>query len=345
MNALDSSIRSPEAWQSMTGGQEAELAGPLLDVLPIAVCVCGRDGGILRFNPAAAALWGHAPKTGEPGEWYCGSSQSNGAGGQSPLADVLATGVPVRGREIAIERPDGGRVAALAYVTPVFDAAGNPAGAVTVLADLPDRQQALLLREMNHRIKNIFTVAGSIVALSAQEAGSVQELARSVQDRLAALARAQDLTLSLPSQAGTLRTQAASLHALIKAILSPFEEQGADNTARVSAEGPDLPLGPVSVTSFALLLHEFSANAAKHGALSQPGGRIHIECSEDDGRFTLSWKEHGAPQIAKAGEDRSFGSVLMRAIVSHQLESEIVREWKPEGLTIRLSFDKSLVAA
>ncbi len=345
MNALDGSIRSPEAWQNPMGEQGPELAGPLLDALPIAVCVCSRDGRIVRFNPAAAALWGHAPKTGEPGERYCGFSQSSGAGGQSPLAEVLATGVPVHGREVAIERLDGVRVAALGYVTPLFDAAGNPAGALTVLADLPDRQQALLLREVNHRIKNLFTVAGSIVALSAQEAGSVQELARRVQDRLAALARAQDLTLSMPSQAGMLRTQAASLHALIKAILLPFEEQAAGDTARVSAEGPDLPLGPVSVTSFALLLHEFSASAAKYGALSQPGGRVHIECSEDDARFTLSWKERGGPQIAKAGEDRSFASVLMRAIVSHQLESEIVCEWKPEGLTIRLSFDKSLVAA
>ncbi len=299
MTVLDTSIPVPGSWLELSGEHAAGFAGAPLDLLPIAVCVCGHDGRIVRFNRAAANLWGCSPQAGEPGERYCGSRDLNGAGGKSPLADVLATGVPVRGREIAIERPDGVRVAALAYVTPFFDAAGKPAGAVTVLADRtgahlaekrlaaivessddaiigmdvngtltswnkgaeqlygysaeeaigkpvtilipPERQdeeasilarirrgeridryetvrrrkdgseaeisltvspiedaqgtiagaskiardisgrkraeqqQALLLREMNHRIKNLFTVAGSIVALSAHEAGSAQE--------------------------------------------------------------------------------------------------------------------------------------------------------------------------
>jgi hypothetical protein len=57
-----------------------------------------------------------------------------------------------------------------------------------------DEQRTLLLREMGHRVKNLFAVAGSLVTLSARRASSPAAMAKAVNERLAALTRAHELT-------------------------------------------------------------------------------------------------------------------------------------------------------
>ena len=91
--------------------------------------------------------------------------------------------------------------------------------------------------------------------------------------------------------------------------------------------GVDIPIGANQVTALALIFHEFAINAAKYGALSVPGGRIDIECADDQGQFHLDWKERGGPDIIQASDASGFGSLLVRATV-HQLGGEIVREMR-----------------
>lgn len=90
------------------------------------------------------------------------------------------------------------------------------------------------------------------------------------------------------------------------------------------------------MTSFALLLHEFATNAAKYGALTS-GGRIHVSCIEDGEKFVLVWTERGGPRVEQQHDGDGFGTLLARATVQSQLGGEISRDWKPEGLAIRLA--------
>jgi PAS domain S-box-containing protein len=245
-------------------------------------------------------------------------------------------------------RKDGSKIHVSLTVSPVKNAEGRITGASKIARDITERrraeeQQVLLLREMNHRIKNLFTVAGSIVALSARSAATPEALAKSVQERLGALARAQALTLSAQPGDPWQRPQATTLHALIRTILSPFSANAELPHLRVT--GPDIPIASTSLTGFALLLHEFATNAAKYGALSVPAGRIDIECAEEGGLFILTWKEYGGSAAGHQGEEEEgFGSVLVRATAERQLGGEIVREWKPEGLTLRLTFARDRLA-
>ncbi len=246
-------------------------------------------------------------------------------------------------------RKDGTLVEISLTVSPIKSTSGLIIGASKIARDITERKRAeaqkdLLLREMNHRIKNLFTTASSIVALSARGASSPEELARSVEDRLAALGRAHELTLTRPSSEVPLGAQATTLHALIKTILLPFKQNERGGGASLAVTGPDLPIGAGSVTAFALLLHEFATNAAKYGALSVPSGRIDIACSEDSGRFALIWNEHGGSITGQGSDSEGFGSVLVKATVKHQLGGEMVREWTDNGLTIRLTFEQSRVA-
>jgi two-component sensor histidine kinase len=118
-------------------------------------------------------------------------------------------------------------------------------GASKIARDITERrraeeQQRLLLREMDHRVENLFAVSGGVVALSARSATTLQELSLAVQDRLAALARAHALTLTVTSEGSRQTEQSTTLHDLIQAILSPYEGRRDGDGARVTISGPDI---------------------------------------------------------------------------------------------------------
>src|SRR5882757_1686863 len=123
-----------------------ELPGRLFEQLPFAVYVCDRDGLVLRYNRRAAELWGRSPRPGDPDERFCGSYRMFRPDGsllphdQCPMADVLRTGVSVRGREVHIERPDGSRGIALVDIEAVQDSGGNIIGAVNCFQDITERK-------------------------------------------------------------------------------------------------------------------------------------------------------------------------------------------------------------
>ena len=237
--------------------------------------------------------------------------------------------------ETVRQRKDGSLIDISLTVSPVKDTDGRIIGASKIARDITERrraeeQQRLLLREMNHRVKNLMTLASSLVALNARSATTPSELATAVQNRLAALARAHELTLPRTSEAATTEKE-TTLHALIKAIVSPYDP----DHSRVTISGLDICIGPRAATNMALLLHEFTTNAAKYGALSTATGRIEIECSKDEEQCVLIWSEHGGPRVGR-GNAEGFGTLLSRSTV-HSLAGDIVRDWKPEGLSIRLS--------
>jgi two-component sensor histidine kinase len=55
----------------------------------------------------------------------------------------------------------------------------------------------------------------------------------------------------------------------------------------------------------------------------------------------IYWAEHGGPPVAAPNGGLGFGDVLSRIAVSDQLGGEIVRDWDPGGLAIRLSVPRS----
>jgi PAS domain S-box-containing protein len=122
-----------------------DLPDRLLDLLPVGVYVCDRDGLIVRWNRCAAELWGRTPELGDPDERFCGSLRLYRVDGgplayaECPMADVLRTGVGARDQEVVIERPDGSRVVALVNIEALKDAAGSVVGAVNCFRDVTER--------------------------------------------------------------------------------------------------------------------------------------------------------------------------------------------------------------
>jgi len=252
--------------------------------------------------------------------------------------------------ETSRQRKDGSIVDISLTVSPVRNQEGIIIGASKIARDITERrraeeQQLLLLREMDHRVKNLFALAGGLVALSARSATTPEELSSAVRDRLVALARAHALTLPVTSEGGKRTEQSTTLHALIQTILSPYKGRTDDDGARLTISGPEIRLAAGSLTGLALLLHEFATNAAKYGALSRPTGQIDIACSEGDGQFVLTWTERGGPCVDHQSDGEGFGALLTRATVKGQFGGEISRDWKAEGLTIRLSVARDRITA
>ena len=110
---------------------------------------------------------------------------------------------------------------------------------------------------------------------------------------------------------------------------------------RIAISGIDAGVSGSAVTSLALLLHEFATNATKYGALSADTGTVKVVFAEEGDAIVVHWIERGGPPVSPPTGAEGFGGVLSRIAVSNQLGGEIVREWRPEGLAIRLSVPRS----
>lgn len=241
-------------------------------------------------------------------------------------------------------RKDGSLVEISLSVSPIRNSKGEIIGASKIARNITERRRAeqlqtLLLREMDHRIKNLFALASSVVTLSARTATKADELAAAVRARLSALSRAHALTLTKIADGPGSSEQATTMHALIRTIISPFDPGTEAEKTRVTISGPDISVFGGSVTNLAMLLHEFAANAAKYGALSTPEGTVSIDCREEGGQFVLLWIESGGPVVTQSRVE-GFGTLLAETTVKSQLKGEITRLWMPHGLTIRLSVAK-----
>jgi PAS domain S-box-containing protein len=107
----------------------------LLESLPIAIYACDFEGRILWFNERAADLWGRRPRIGDASERYCGSHKLYFDGREisreeTPMAGVLRTGIPVRGAEARVVRPDGSSVWAEVHIEPLKGDGGQIIGAI-----------------------------------------------------------------------------------------------------------------------------------------------------------------------------------------------------------------------
>jgi PAS domain S-box-containing protein len=245
--------------------------------------------------------------------------------------------------ETVRRRKDGTMIDISLSVSPVRDAGGRVVGAAKIARDITavkraQKQQSLLLREMSHRIKNLFALASGLVTLSARGATSPAELATAVRRRLGALARAHDLTLIDLADADTQLDRTTTLKSLIQTMVLPFLDAGMEDK-RLVMTGPEVTIGSNAVTHVALLVNELATNAAKYGALSVPEGRLLIDWTIKDDRLLLGWEERGGPRIERDHEDEGFGSVLARLTVTDQLGGEITRSWKPEGLAVDMSIE------
>jgi two-component sensor histidine kinase len=164
-----------------------------------------------------------------------------------------------------------------------------------------EAERQLLNEELSHRLKNTLAM---VQGIANQTLRNVTDRAPvdAFEARLLALSSAHDILMQ-ESWAS------ARIHAVIEGGLrlhAPPE--------RFTAKGCETQLGPRAALSAAMLVHELSTNAVKHGALSTPKGRIEIEWridpTDQGDEFVLVWNEQGGPP-AEPPTERGFGARLI----------------------------------
>jgi PAS domain S-box-containing protein len=189
------------------------------------------------------------------------------------------------------------------------------------------RMQALeeterrLLMEVDHRAMNVMAIVQSVVRMSRGD--TMEAYAASIQGRVDALARAHRL-LALGGWSG------ASLDELVMAEMEPYGE-------RVQYDGVPIALAPRLVQPIALVLHELVANAALHGALSQPSGTIAVHWHSEDDRAVLQWREDSANPVTPP-KTVGFGIGTIKGVIGRQLGGTVKLEWTGHGLEAELAF-------
>lgn len=234
---------------------------------------------------------------------------------------------------------DGSLIDISLTISPIRDGSGKVIGASKIARNISERKrvaehQELLLREMHHRVKNLFAITSSIIGLAAKSAQTPADLASRMRDQLMALSRAHEMTLPTLSHNDSVGDSHTTLFQLLENILAPYGQDGAD---RWQLNGCDVEVSREKITNLALLFHEFATNAAKYGALSVEDGKLSITIAIEDETVAITWLESASPLGTETDRDAiGFGGRLEQTI-GQSLKLEITREWLPDGLCIRLS--------
>lgn len=179
-----------------------------------------------------------------------------------------------------------------------------------------------LTRELNHRVKNTLANVLSIIALTRRRATALDEFADGLDGRIRALSATHDLLTK--SDWGT-----TPIRSVLEAELLPYAE-GSDH--EVDLQGPDIELAPNDALSLGLAIHELATNAAKYGALSQPGGTVTVNWKMvAPGLMRIEWKETGGPPVPPQ-RGRGFGTDLIERIVAHELKNPVDLAFEPDGV-------------
>lgn len=291
------------------------------------------DGTITSWNKAAELLFGYTAEE-MLGRNVTVLFPPDRMEEEPSILARIAAGERVNSFETVRVCKDGRAIDVAITVSPLKDRDGRVIGASKIARDVTERRraeerQALLLREMDHRVKNLFALTGSLVQLSARSAETPAELAKSVVDRLTALSRAHSLTMTEASAVVPATGSDRGLHALLSAILEPFQS---DRTERIIVEGDDTELPNDMITPLALLLYELATNAVKHGGLSTADGRVAIRSRAKPECITLEWKELGGPSVDGPRAFDGFGGKLIMA-TARQL-GKVEHHWEEDGLKV-----------
>jgi PAS domain S-box-containing protein len=255
-----------------------------------------------------------------------------------PISRTILKGEDVEQEEVLYRRPDGRIIHLAVSSTPVFNSTEGEGFAVCAFYDITERKraeehQALLINELNHRVKNTLATVQSIAAQSFREAETAGQSGRialtraAFEARLFALARAHDVLTQE-------NWESAGLSDIVDQAVAPH--RGGVEYHVFITDGPNLRVTPQMALSLSMALHELCTNAVKYGALSRPGGHVRITWSQvtraDGAHLRLTWEERGGPPVLPPTH-RGFGTRLIERGVARELSGEVHLIYDPEGVT------------
>ncbi len=188
----------------------------------------------------------------------------------------------------------------------------------------------LMVRELNHRVRNILALVRSLVSQSQGVGVTLDDYVTSLEQRITSLAGAHDLLTES-------EWQSVSMQRLIHQAVSPYQ----DDAGRIAVSGPPIVVPASLASMLALVVHELLSNAAKYGALTTPSGTVTLSWELDD-RFRIFWEEAGGPEV-QAEPVAGFGTSIIRNALPFEFDGTADLRYEPEGIRAQFDLPASLV--
>lgn len=294
---------------------------------PMAAWLSRGDGKLEFINQAMIEALGRPGRELLGEGWMETIHPDDRAAMLSARAEARATRGPIsfEGRFL---RPDGEVRIIQLNGRPRFDGSGTFRGHVGVAHDVTEVRAAeqrtrTLINELNHRVKNALATVQSLVTQTLRDHGVPREVEDAVSDRLIGLATGHDLLTRE-------NWQGAELTDVSKETTKAYNHGG-----RIAVAGPKVRISPKTAIALSMALNELATNAAKHGALSHPDGRVQLNWKRADDTVVLEWRESGGPAVAPPPRT-GFGARLFGRVLAGELGEPAELTYAPEGLICRI---------
>jgi PAS domain S-box-containing protein len=297
-----------------------------------AVVVCDANGVVTHANAAVASIYAGNPV----GQVFSDVIPLTlpDTTGLLQAGDVVAlaiAGTSVQGIEALA--PEAPRVKDLLLsAAPLRVGSDQVSGCVITMVDLSQRkaaekQQLLLMGELDHRVKNTLALVMSISKRTASTEDTVEGFQSAFSGRIQALAATHNLLADKS-------WSSISIAEVVNAELEPFV---GTTQARLSVEGLDALVLPRAAIALGLVIHELATNAVKYGALSRQGGRVHVSVTRnpDEAFLAIEWVESGGP-IVRQPTKRGFGQTVITRSLQYSPNGGAEMEYPSEGVRCRI---------
>jgi PAS domain S-box-containing protein len=304
----------------------------LLAAIPAAIYTTDADGTITYYNEAAAKMAGHRPVIGK--DKWCVTWKLYWPDGtplphdECPMAIALKEGRAIRGKEAVAERPDGTRIPFIPFPTPLRDADGKLVGAINMLVDVSERKQAetqqrLLLRELNHRVKNNMQMLQSLLHVAMRQTANAEarKVLADAAGRISAMAGAQQVLYR------TMDATRFSAAEFLEAVCQAAEQTFPANV-KIVREAASGNLNNDDAMPLALILNELLTNAAKYGCNGGAENIIRVGLTNGDGGFHLYVEDGGPGFVLESVVKQSSGLKLVQ-LLARQLQGHFAVTNKP----------------
>jgi two-component system, chemotaxis family, CheB/CheR fusion protein len=293
------------------------------------------DGAITSWNKGAEAIFGYlADET--IGKWISILVPQGEIDEMPEVLERVKRGEAVQTFEIGRIGKDGKRTPMSLTVSAVRNSEGRIIAASTVARDVSEKvqaeqQRAIMMAELDHRVKNTLATVHSIATQTASNATTLTEFIEAFEARLLALSQTHNLLTEEHWRGASLR-QIAAIE------LSPYSH---DEDPRFALDGEDILLSSAQALSLGMAFHELATNAAKYGALSTDAGRVNVSWVIDNAGseklLRLKWVETGGPAVIPPPTRRGFGSRLLERGLPQETGGEVSLEFASRGVRCTIS--------
>ena len=317
---------------------ELRLFRRVAQTVPVGIVLADANGKIIYGNEVLAEMVRHPVRHSQDPESYLEweSYHADGSRVQAheyPLAQVLKEGAQRTTLDVHYKRGDGSMFWMHIIGEQVIDDEGEMAGAIVAVIDIDAEirlreHQKAMIGELNHRVKNAFTVSQSIVARLLRIANTDPSVIETIDRRLKVYAAAH-----------ARMTGSDWARVPLTSVVADVLEPMCGDRLEVHGEGFSVPARTALALSTAF--YELGRNAIEHGALRSAEGRIHLwlgglETSIDGPRYRVKWMERGGP-APSGSRTNGFGTFVSGRALAMETGGSVETDYAADGFEWNLT--------